>query len=289
MPDFDDLDDPQDLSFDRGAPAAPPPPPAPGPSLWPPIAIAVIVGALGGLWYFSARHGAPPSAPAANGVAQTTVDVPKPPDRLAAEPGEQIDLPPLDETDALMRTLVGRLSSHPAVAAWLTTTGLIRNFTVVVVNIAAGETPAKHLTPLKPTGAFTVQQTNGLTFVDPASYARYSGIAAAVDAVDARGVARLYATIKPRIDDASRDLGIGGDFDATLERAIVMLLRTPLPPDRVQVRPSKLIYEYADPSLEGLTKAQRQFLRMGPGNVKIVQAKLREVARHLGIPDERLK
>jgi hypothetical protein len=48
------------------------------------------------------------------------------------------------------------------------------------------------------------------------------------------------------------------------------------------------LYTYANPSLEELTPAQRQFLRMGPRNVRIVKAKLREVAGFLGIPDSAL-
>jgi hypothetical protein len=60
-------------------------------------------------------------------------------------------------------------------------------------------------------------------------------------------------------------------------------------PDDVQVRAGKVTYEFADPAIEGLPKAQRQLLRMGPRNVRIVQAKVREVARYLGIPDSRLQ
>jgi hypothetical protein len=48
------------------------------------------------------------------------------------------------------------------------------------------------------------------------------------------------------------------------------------------------LYAYANPSLEELTPAQRQFLRMGPRNMRIVKAKLREVAGFLGIPDSEL-
>ena len=43
----------------------------------------------------------------------------------------QIPLPPLEGTDALVRELVGGLSSHPVVAAWLATDRLIVNFVVV--------------------------------------------------------------------------------------------------------------------------------------------------------------
>ena len=280
MADFDDL------SLDREP--EPGPPPRPGPPLWPPIAIAALVTAVAAVWYFGSRNSAPPSTGTKNAVAQTTVDVPQQPARLAPEPGEAIDLPPLDQSDALVRSLAARLSSHPLVAAWLTTDALIRNLTVVVANIADGETPAKHLRPLRPTGAFSARKASGATWVDPASYARYDGIAAAVESLDARGVARFYATVKPRIDDAYRDLGAGGDFDRTLERAIVVLLRTPIVDRDVQLRAGEMSYEFADPALEGLSKAQRQFLRMGPRNMRSVKAKLRDVARYLGIPDSAL-
>jgi hypothetical protein len=248
--------------------------------------VLLLVLSVGALWFFVLRNR---MAPAAKTVAETTVDLPRPSARRAAEPGEAIEVPPLDESDGVVRTLVERLSSHPAVAAWLTTKGLIRNLTVVIANIADGETPATHLAPLRPQGAFATRTSSGLTWIDPASYHRYDGIAAAVEGLDARGVARFYATIKPRIQEANRDLaGKDSDFDQTVQRAIVMLLRTPIVERDVQLRTEKVSYRFADPALEDLTAAQRQFLRMGPRNVRIVKAKLREVAGYLGIPDSAL-
>lgn len=280
MADFDDVE------FDR-APNPPFEPPAPsGPPVLPIAAgIVVLALALGALWYFGKRDAPPASAPAQRAVAQTTVELPRRP----GEPGEAIDLPPLDQSDGVVRTLVARLSSHPTVAAWLTTDGLIRNATLAVHNIADGDTPAKHLKPLRPSGSFSVTASRGVTWIDPASYRRYDGIADAVDALDARGVARLYATVRPRIDDAYHELiGADANFDRTLERAIVQLLRTPVVDDDIQVRTGKMSYAYANPALEDLTKAQRQFLRMGPRNMRIVKAKLRAIAGFLGIPDTAL-
>jgi hypothetical protein len=273
-----DLDD---LSFDSG-PGRPPVVPPPGPPLWPIAAVAVLLVALGALWYFGTRESGSPTAPGPKPVEQTTVEVA----HRAAEPGDKIDLPPLDQTDALVRTLVGAVSSHPVVAAWLTTNGLIRNFAVTVANIADGETPAKHLAPLKPQGAFSTRTANGATWIDPVSYHRYDAIGDAIDGLDARGVARLYATLKPRIDDAYHDLvGAPGDFDKTLEKAIVTLLKTPVVDTDVQLVTGKMSYAYANPTYEGLTAAQKQLLRMGPRNARIVKAKLRAVAGFLGIPD----
>jgi hypothetical protein len=274
----------EDLSLVRGPEPHIEPPARTGPSLTTIIIAALVCVTAAAVYYFYARQ-KPAAKPAQAPVAQTTVDLP----RRTAEPGEAIDLPPLDQTDTIVRTLVQRLSSHPVAAAYLTTNGILRNMAVVVTNVADGDTPAKHLRPLRPSGAFKTTSSGGGTFIDPASYHRYDAIATAVDALDARAVARFYATVKPRIGDAYRELmGPEANFDRTLERAIVMLLRTPILDETVRVQTSKVSYTYADPAIEDLPKVQRQFLRMGPQNVRIVKAKIRDVAGFLGLPDSAL-
>jgi hypothetical protein len=188
-----------------------------------------------------------------------------------------------------VRQLVARLSSHPAVAAWLATDGLIRNFTVVTFNISIGRTPARLLPRLRPSEPFLTRGPDRDLASDPRSYARYDNIAGAVGAIEARGAARLYATLKPRIDEAARELGEAeGGFDAVLERAIVELLRAPVVEPSERLTPKATSFAYADERLESLSPAQKQLLRMGPNNVRIVQDKLREIAGYLGIPESRL-
>jgi hypothetical protein len=199
-----------------------------------------------------------------------------------------IDLPPLDETDALVRRLVTALSTHPRVAAWLTTDGLIRNFVVVVENISTGRTPATHLRALRPAGPFRVVEHGEALVIDEGGYERYSSIAAAIQSIDAFGAARLYTTLKPRLEDAYRELGHQESFDRALERAIVALLEVPALNGEVEVVPKGALYRYEEPRLERLTNAQKQLARMGPRNARLVQGKLREVARQLGIRSDRL-
>jgi hypothetical protein len=204
--------------------------------------------------------------------------------RLAAEPGENIAVPPLDESDPLVRELVGKLSSHPKVAAWLATKNLIRNFAVVVANIAEGHTPAKHLRALSPGAPFQASADTGSAYILPSTYARYDTYADAVGALDARGTARLYATLKPRIQEAYQELGYpASDVDDAMKRAIVELLGTPIVEGRVAVNHPSVSYTFADSRLESLSAAQKQFLRMGPRNVRLIQDKLREIAPALGI------
>lgn len=279
MADFDDLR----LEHSRTE-AAPSPPPQPR---WIAIAIIVLLVIAGAAWYYLARSrkdGVTVRTETEQAVPPAEADA-----QRVAEPGEDIPLPPIDESDPLVRDLVARLSSHPRVAAWLTTDQLIRNFTVVVVNIAQGQGPARHLKAVTPPGDFQVRTVGSTVYLDPRSYSRYNSHADAVAGIDARGAARLYATLKPRIDDAHRELGSpDGDFDKTLQRAIVELLEVPIVEGDVPLKADPVTYAYTDPSLESLTPAQRQLLRMGPRNIRIVQGKLRDIAGYLAIPPESL-
>jgi len=224
-------------------------------------------------------------------AATTAAARPRPAESTRPLGGEAapIVLPPLDQSDAVVADLVRKLSSHPQVAAWLTTEGLIRNFTVVVLSIAEGTTPAKSLRPLRPGAAFRIVERDRAMYIDARSYDRYAPLAAAVASIDAAGSASLYATLKPRIEEAYRDLGRpDGSFDRTLEQAIVSLLQTPVREGPARVQPHGIGYAFVDPREENLSAAQKQLLRMGPANARIVQAKLREIALALGIPSSRL-
>jgi hypothetical protein len=69
----------------------------------------------------------------------------------------------------------------------------------------------------------------------------------------------------------------------------VQLLRTPVVTTPIRVEPAGGVgYRYSDDRLEALTSSQRQLLRMGPDNVRMVQQALRELALALGIPVSRL-
>ena len=205
------------------------------------------------------------------------------------EAGENIPLPPLDETDPLVRELVRKLSSQPKVLAWLATDKLIRNFAVVIVNIGEGHTPVAHLRALALDAPFTASADSGPGVITAASYRRYDPYADAFSSLDARGAARLYATVKPRTQEAYRDLGYPeGDVDEALKKAVVELLETPVIDGPIAVRRMSVSYTYEDARLESLSAAQKQLLRMGPRNVRLVQAKLREMAPYLGIPPDAL-
>ncbi len=251
-------------------------------------AVLVIAVLVTGYFVFRPQNDETPTDEAAAGASST----PATPDReaLGAE-ADVVEVPPLDASDAFVREFVGKLSSHPTVAAWLATDDLIRTFTVVVTNIAEGQPPAaRNVRALRPSGEFTAAESGEEIYLDPRSYARFTGIATAASSIDPAGAAQIYTTLKPRIEEAYRELGYPDTpFDQTLERAIVVLLQTPIREARPTLRPAGAEgFAFADPTLEALQPAQKQLLRFGPDNERAVQTALRRIAEALGIPRSRL-
>jgi hypothetical protein len=199
------------------------------------------------------------------------------------------ELPPLDQSDLLVRELASALSARPELAAWLVGERLIRRFAVVVESVAEGRVPRRDLGELRPQARFSVVETDERIVIDPGSYGRYDAVAAVFASLDSEGSAALYRRLEPLIAEAYGELGNRElSFEAALGGAIHQVLSTPLVVGEAELSHHVNRYVYLDPELEDLSRAQKQLLRMGPANLRTVQAKLRELAEALEIGDEYL-
>ncbi len=205
-------------------------------------------------------------------VAPPVAELPLP----APEPEPELEVPPLDGSDEMVRSLIRTLSAHPRLAAYLAPEALVRRFVAAVVNIANGESPRPQLGFLEPKGDFRVSEREGTLYVDSASYARYDLVTDIFDSLDDEQSLELYRQLKPLFDEAYQELGYpGGDFDDPLARAIDRVLLAPVPAGRVTVKRRVNTYRYADPALEALGPVAKHLHRMGPANARTVQSKLR--------------
>jgi hypothetical protein len=284
MPDLDDYELERTRESGGGPQLGPEPPPRRGGLLFPVLLALGSLAAVGALamLYFALR---PPASP---GVATT----PAPPPAVATpappSPTPAASLPSLDESDDFVRQLAGALSHNPEVTRFFARDGLVRLLTVVAVNVAAGESPRPHLLFLAPKQHFRAQSRGATLVPDPASFAGYEAIVDAIVSLDAAACARTFEGAEPLFDTAFRDFGQPGvTFRAALDGAVGSLLAVPAVADDVQLVSHATVLRYADPSLESLTPAQKQFLRMGPRNVRRVQSKIREIAAALGLPSAR--
>jgi hypothetical protein len=240
--------------------------------------VAVVATALLAVVFFVFRHPATPKAE----PSPVPVAAPASP---AASPSTapEVALPSLDDSDAFVRQIAAGLSANPEVVRWLARTALVRTLAVVVVNVAAGETPRPHLDFLAPRQRFrAARRPARLVVPDPAGFAGYDVFGDAIASLDGAVAARGYRTLAPLFEAAYVELGHPeGGFPAALDKAIRDLLAVPVLRDDVELVPHAIGFRYADPKLEALTPAQKQFLRIGPRNVRLVQGKLKELAAAL--------
>jgi hypothetical protein len=102
------------------------------------------------------------------------------------------------------------------------------------------------------------------------------------DSLDSRALVQRYIESYPLFQRAYAELGFPQrNFNDRLVEAIDDLLAAPEiagPPELAQ---PKVLYEFADPDLEGRSAGQKIMMRMGSGNAARVKSKLREIRREL--------
>lgn len=233
------------------------------------IAMALVVLAGGGIWWYSR-----PAAPG-NGTPKVVAgtEVPLDTGKPAAPP---VILPPLDQMDAFLRPLLQALSNRPELAKWLATDDLVRQMAMAIDQAAGGDSPARDLKALKPAGAFTATRRGARSTIDPASYQRYDGLVQTLTSIDAAKAANLYKTIRPRLNEAYQQAGNpGGNVESALLKTLDILIDTPTVKDPIEVVGAGGQWAFVNDDLESLLPTQKQLLRMGPVNVERVLAWLR--------------
>ncbi len=193
------------------------------------------------------------------------------------------DLPALDKSDAVTRNGIAGLSSHPTVLRSLQGNRLIERFTLLIDSIKRGKLPHKQFKAFAPKGHFIAREQNsGVYVLDPENYNRYDYVAKIFGSLDPHAVSEVYNKLKPLFQEAYENLGYPNqNVDDALLTAIGRIESTPVLTGEVRlIRPS-VMYKYADSNLEAMNSVQKQLIRMGPGNTKIIQAKLKEIKKVL--------
>jgi len=216
-----------------------------------------------------------PKVPEVVGETVIPVESEEPSEDLI-KPIEVLDIE-LDESDKLMRKLAEELSSRPELAKWLLTKDIIRKFVAAVDNIANGQSPRKNIDFFNP-GKFFPLKKEGVCYLDPDGFKRYSPVANVFSSLDSEGCIRLYRQLKPTVQEAYKDLGYPDtDFNVTLFQAMDELMKVPIIEEDVALEEKLMSYVMVDPELEKMSEAQKHLFRMGPVNIRKIKAKLKEL------------
>ena len=190
-------------------------------------------------------------------------------------------LPDLDNSDALLREELVGISS--GLAGWLNTDQLIRKYVVIANDFSQGLRVEKHLRFLKPDQPFAVDQDNGKLFIAAKSYQRYDRPVAAINALDIPATLAVYKKFRPLVLQVFREFSYPNEYspEDIFIKAAAVILAAPVIDGQIALVTHSEYYKFADQPLEALNPIQKQMLRMGPENTRIIQNKLRSLVEAL--------
>jgi hypothetical protein len=184
-----------------------------------------------------------------------------------------------------LRALLEAVSANALLRRFIADGDLVRRWAVITDNLAEGTPPTKPLASLSPRRDFAVVERGDRTFIAPSSYWRYDAFADAVATIDAQAAARAYRELHGLLEAAYRGLGYPeGSVDRATARALQRIAGAPVREGDVEVVGKGAVYLFADSRLEELGEVDKQLLRMGPRNTRILASKAREIAQALGFP-----
>lgn len=212
------------------------------------------------------------------------------PERPATKPPVQPDaaepvpapvvLPVLDASDAFVREhLAPELGSEGD--AWLDEPDLVLRAAAVIANGRDGNVPRRLLGFVTVPGKFAVERADDIAVIAPETHARFDAVVQTATSIPPARAAELVVLFEPLLGDALRALARGESPRRLLLATLDEVLRTPVTEGPIAVEQPKVFYRYADPTLEGRSPLQKQLLRMGPANVRALQAYSRELRREL--------
>lgn len=275
------------------------------------LALAVVVGlvlfwrywqedAPGGTTATDAPPAAAPSMPAAPELPPTpdiprrgaqapvadddtpAASVPAPIPEQEPEPPAPPALTPAQGNEFLRRELAEAGTSSDLAAQLAAIEQPLETTAALIDGLSRGLILRKVFQASPPAPGFRVEQRGDLFYMDQANYDRYDSLALKVSALDAKRLADGFHALRPLYEGAYEKLGLDpGDFDNAVIRMLDLVLATPEIDGPIALKPKSVVYVFADPALESLPAVQKQLLRMGPDNVRLIKGQAKALRDQL--------
>ncbi len=184
-------------------------------------------------------------------------------------------LPNLKESDNFIDVKLAELS--PELAVWLKTDKQIRKIILIINDFSQGQRLYKHMRWLNLNEPFIAEEDPQGLYLPPKSYQRYNAFAEAIDSINVQDVLTLYQTVRPLCQEVFAQFGYPDHYrlEDLIKKAGAVILSAPIIETRIALVKPSVLYQFADNDLEALSPVQKQMLRMGPQNTRIIQNKLR--------------
>ena len=218
----------------------------------------------------------PPPSPIMNAIEEPAPEPSEPP----PPPPEPVEdpLPRLEESDDAVRDAVGDIPLGTAGQQYLMPGNIIERSASLIYLMAQGDVPYKLLPVSRPKAAFPIRDDGTQVVTDPAGFERYDALTQWLQSLDLESLLSSLEWFIPLFREA---WSYYGEDPAAFDMAVVITLDLVIATPEIDLSEARLIRKEAvwifeDPAIEGLAPIQKQVLRMGPENAKILKAKAAE-------------
>ena len=223
---------------------------------------------------------APPPEPPPSPI-MTAIEEPAPePSEPPPPPPEPVEdpLPRLEESDDAVRDAVGDIPLGTAGQQYLIPGNIIERSASLIYLMAQGEVPYKLLPVSRPKAAFPIRDDGTQVVTDPAGFERYDALTQWLQSLDLESLLSSLEWFIPLFKEA---WSYYGEDPAAFDMAVVITLDLVIATPEIDLSEARLtrkeaVWIFEDPAIEGLAPIQKQVLRMGPENAKILKAKAAE-------------
>ena len=255
--------------------------------VWPLVILVALIVAGGLVWrrtHVPEVVSPPPQAAAPPAATPAPADTtPKYPIEAAstAPPAPAETLPAVADSDAVLQDAMAAVFGGVALDRVFHLQAIVPRFVATIDNLPR-QTVALSKMPVKPIGGSveTTTTTDGHTLLRADNAERYTPYLRLMEQASTQKLVQTYVHFYPLFQKAYQDLGYPkGYFNDRLIEVIDHLLAAPDVPAPIALTQPKVLFEFADPSLEQLSAGQKMMIRIGPVNESRVKAKLADI-RH---------
>ncbi|MBE0470327.1 MAG: DUF3014 domain-containing protein [Methyloprofundus sp.] len=193
-------------------------------------------------------------------------------------------LPELQDSDAEFKQDILAVSSSKQLKQVIFKEKIISKTIASVNDMAQGlRPPATVLRELKLSQPFMAIPRGDKLYISPESYQRYDQLAQAINAIDNQAAIALYKKYVPLFQVVFKEFSYPKEYKVLdiFKAAVGKIIQAPIINERIEVSRPSVYYKFADPKLEKLSALDKQMLRMGPDNTRLIQDKLRELVQLL--------
>jgi hypothetical protein len=181
-------------------------------------------------------------------------------------------------SDKAIAAALGNFPGREQLLRFVLPTDIVQKIVLTIDNLPGDSMSMQYRAVVATSGSFQIERRDGEPAIAAQNARRYDAFVAFASGLDASRLAALYKRFYPLFQKTYRSIGYPeGHFNDRVVQAIDDLLAAPSPAGAIFLEQPRVLYEFAESSLERRSVGQRIMIRVGPEHAAKLKAKLREL------------